>query len=244
MSAFGGDRWAPDAQQRKRRVDDLMLSNSPSNSFKKLSNGKFACLICTHKPILDTPIAISMHSKGYRHIAAESRLKEQELSRQEELNKRIALSNDSATDSNSTTSIEQLKSAKIFGKPLIERTRKAMLETQCLLNQGARLGSSSSSKRNIRVSSPIFPSSDNKLEQPSDNRRLNELPKSSEKMHVEVTASAAKVLTDWNEELHKRREKELKFSAAGWKRDGFGKWYRDENVEFDSDEEDPNDCFS
>ncbi|EYU37709.1 hypothetical protein ABFS82_02G030900 [Erythranthe guttata] len=41
-------------------------------------------------------------------------------------------------------------------------------------------------------------------------------------------------------DYRERNERELKFTEAGWKRDGHGRWFKDENVEFDSDEEDPN----
>lgn len=95
MSVFGGDSWARESQQRKRRLDDLMLpaaatsssSSSPtaSGSFKRLSSGKFACLVCPHRPVLDSSLMLSMHIKGSRHIAAESRLREKELSRQQEI---------------------------------------------------------------------------------------------------------------------------------------------------------------
>ncbi|CAD6245524.1 unnamed protein product [Miscanthus lutarioriparius] len=66
MSVFGGDSWARDAQQRKRRLDDLLLpttaSSSPStpDSFRKLPNSKLACLVCPHRPVLDTPLMLSV----------------------------------------------------------------------------------------------------------------------------------------------------------------------------------------
>ncbi|KAJ6843461.1 sodium channel modifier 1-like [Iris pallida] len=246
MSVFGGDSWAREAQQRKRRVDELVLSTpSSSSSFKKLSNGSYACLICSQSPILSGPLSISLHSKGSRHIAAESRMKERELSRQAELNKRIALSSDSAAVFSTVTSTEQQKDAKLFDKPLIKQTRKAIHEAHSsrLLDQNARPGTSSSSALNtpepshcsLITSSSLF----HKL-QPTDSTRLDKPSKSSEERRMEVTEGAGKIPIEWNEELRKRREKELKFTAAGWKRDGYGKWYKDENVEFDSDEEDPN----
>ncbi|KAA8545911.1 hypothetical protein F0562_020638 [Nyssa sinensis] len=98
MSTFGGDSWAREAQYRKRRVDDLVVDGIDGSSYKKLSTGKFACLICPHNPILDTPLMLSMHIQGSRHRAAEARLKERELVKQNEINKRIALS-DCSTDS-------------------------------------------------------------------------------------------------------------------------------------------------
>jgi hypothetical protein len=66
MSVFRGDIWARDAQQRKRRLDDLMLpasaSSSPSNpdSFKRLPSGKLACLVCPNRPVLDSPLMLSV----------------------------------------------------------------------------------------------------------------------------------------------------------------------------------------
>uniref|UniRef100_A0A251VE71 Sodium channel modifier 1 n=1 Tax=Helianthus annuus TaxID=4232 RepID=A0A251VE71_HELAN len=125
-------------------VDDLLLdaAGDQSSSYRKLSSGKYACLLCPHTPVFDTPVILSMHMKSRRHLAAESRLKQNEEERQNEMNKRIALSLESTSTS----------------------------KTEC-------------------------------------------------------------------------RERELKFIEAGWKRDCHGGWFRDENVEFDSDEEDPNEYY-
>lgn len=59
MSVFGGDSWAREAQCRKRRVDELMVDNIDSSAYKKLSSGKFVCIVCSHRPVLDTPLMLS-----------------------------------------------------------------------------------------------------------------------------------------------------------------------------------------
>ncbi|CAM6116075.1 unnamed protein product [Calypogeia fissa] len=41
------------------------------------------------------------------------------------------------------------------------------------------------------------------------------------------------------QELRRQAQRELKWKEAGWRRDSSGRWSRDENVEFDSDEEVP-----
>nr|DAD37163.1 TPA_asm: hypothetical protein HUJ06_007804 [Nelumbo nucifera] len=75
MSVFGGDSWAREAQHRKRRVDDLLLQgvkhnkfnhdgSDVSSSYKKLSNGKFACLVCPNNPILDSPLMLSVRKRN------------------------------------------------------------------------------------------------------------------------------------------------------------------------------------
>lgn len=61
MSVFGGDSWAREAQQRKRRVEDLALEAlDDASSYKKLLSGKYVCLLCPHSPILDSPLMLSV----------------------------------------------------------------------------------------------------------------------------------------------------------------------------------------
>ncbi|PKA55477.1 hypothetical protein AXF42_Ash006679 [Apostasia shenzhenica] len=254
MSAFGGDSWSREAQHRKRRVDDLLLSSSAAAcSYEKLSNGKFACLVCPHNPVLDSPLILSiwsslvfcgtcmwifvtgllyfatirMHMKGSRHIAAETRLRERELSREEEINKRIALFGDAKGISNSTTPFHRPKGSYVKSKPLTERTRQAIRETQCkeVIYQSTKGRSSSS----VITASSIrhFPSCS-----PPDHISLPIHGTSFSVINHNESATDPKMLLDWNAELVKRREKEMRFIAAGWKRDCHGKWFKDENVSY------------
>jgi sodium channel modifier 1 len=117
-----------------------------------------------------------VHKKGSRHIVAQTKLKEKELWRQQELNKRIALSAESKIPSKNTSSNNQ-------DKPLVEQSRTAILELQ------------------------------------SSKFTLNAKDAASNNSNSSIS-------------IHDRRKKEIKFIAAGWKRDCRGKWYRDENVSF------------
>ena len=71
---------------------------------------------------------MQMHRKGSRHRAAESRLKDRELRRQDVINKRIALSDGSIDSDDSSSSAKQFRLAR---KPLIEQTKKAASEILC-----------------------------------------------------------------------------------------------------------------
>ncbi|XP_028765868.1 sodium channel modifier 1-like [Neltuma alba] len=221
MSVFGGDSWAREAQYRKRRVDDLLVEGINGSAFKKLANGKYACLVCPHNPILDTPLMLSMHNKGSRHLAAASRLKERDLMKQNEINKRIALSASSADTAKSSNCNQKLRSAS-SGKPLIEQTKKAVCE---ILSDKSQQQMENRSKKELSNTGHIASASTESCSSPA---------------RVEDNKPVIQHHLDYWE----RRERELKFTAAGWKRDGHGKWYKDENVEFDSDEEDPNVCLS
>ncbi|KAF8654391.1 hypothetical protein HU200_061573 [Digitaria exilis] len=246
MSAFGGDSWARDAQQRKRRLDDLMLPSSSSSmpdSFRRLPNGKLACLVCPHRPVLDSPLMLSMHNKGARHIAAESRLREKELAKKHEINKRLALSSD-ASHLNSGSLHTSIRPT-MKEKPLIEETRRAILEAQSSrfsdfngekVSHDLKLMTSTSS------SDPHVAPADIPTEKLTGNTGLK-LCNSSKGEFCAGNQIQGKLLSDWQTEARKRQEQELQFTASGWKRDGHGRWYRDENVEFDSDEDDPNICL-
>lgn len=173
---------------------------------------------------------LQMHGKGSRHIAAESRLKERELMKQEELKKRIALSNESTDSEGLSRSTRQFKSSS---KPLIERTRKAAFETlhhQTHEQNDVNYCYDIKSKQHPYFFSP--------KSQPALKERLELSPsvkpesgKSVERNNTSrPSGEAGKMLAEQMMELQKRQEKELKFTAAGWKRDCHGKWFRDENV--------------
>ncbi|XP_022763345.1 sodium channel modifier 1-like [Durio zibethinus] len=218
MSVFGGDSWGREAQYRKRRIDEVVIEGVDDSSYKKLSSGKYACLVCPHNPIFDTPLMLSMHCKGSRHRAAESKMKEKELMRLDEINKRIALSN---TPTSSVNSSATKQNAHLASKPLIQMAQKAASE----------ILSDKTPKHNLRNENHdmVLRQNDIKYVTP-DFCQSQSFPAN------ETSNELLQKQLDFQE----RRERELKFTSAGWKRDGHGKWYKDENVEFDSDEEDPN----
>lgn len=70
-----------------------------------------------------------MHMKARRHLDEVTNLKQREEDRQNEMNKRIALSLDSTSMSkNGSISNTLTKQTNIASKPLIEKTRKATFE--------------------------------------------------------------------------------------------------------------------
>ncbi|CAA0827623.1 Unknown protein [Striga hermonthica] len=211
MSVFGGDSWGREAQCRKRRVDDLLIDGVEASAYKRLTNGKFACLVCPQNPVLDTPIMLSTHVNGSRHKAAESRHRKRELYIQQEANKRSGLP-DCVIISNRPFGTRKMNSQK----PLIERASKAASEVF--------LGQEHNPKSEIGNST--VPSIEN----------CNGCAKG---IQIEGTNKGF-VRKVPKLEYREQVERELKFTAAGWKRDCHGRWFKDENAEFDSDEEDPN----
>ncbi|XVE66878.1 hypothetical protein DITRI_Ditri08aG0115200 [Diplodiscus trichospermus] len=158
-----------------------------------------------------------MHCKGSRHLASESKMKEKELMKRDEINKRIALSNSPTTSINSSTK----QNTHLASKPLIQVAQKAASE---ILGEKTR-------KHNLR-----YGNHDILLRQNDVKNVRYEFCQD----HSFPTSETSVKLLQKPLDFQERRERELKFTSAGWKRDCHGKWYKDENVEFDSDEEDPN----
>lgn len=218
---FGGDSWDGEAHQRKRRVDDLITQTIDSSAFTNLSNGKFTCIVCPHYPTIDTSLMLSAHMKGSRHLAAAAKLQEKEVARTKEMNKRIALSDDCSVISRKGICSREKKTTQ---PPLISKTRRVASEV---------IGDKSleSSAKNERRDMQSYIGSSFSYSPATD----------------EGTSSISVASTGYLEKLQNSRElpeRELKFTAAGWKRDGHGRWFKDENAEFDSDEEDPNEYFA
>ncbi|GER42215.1 sodium channel modifier 1 [Striga asiatica] len=247
MSVFGGDSWGREAQCRKRRVDDLLIDGIEASAYKRLANGKFACLVCPQNPVLDTPIMLSVaysspiddsgcnfrgnvrvssymrilvsilllaktHVNGSRHKAAESRHRERELYIQQEAKKRSQLPD--CVISNRLIGHRKMNSQK----PLIKRARKAASEV--FLGQATQHNPKSEAAHSTVPSIESCSGCAKGIQiESTDKGSVRKVPK-----------------LDYREQV----ERELKFTAAGWKRDCHGRWFKDENAEFDSDEEDPN----
>ncbi|XP_030525151.1 sodium channel modifier 1-like [Rhodamnia argentea] len=220
MSVYGGDSWAREAQHRKRRVGDLAVEGLDASSYKKLSSGKFACLVCPRTPVLDSALVLAMHCKGSCHRVALLRLEERELKKKDEINKRIAFSDCTVNTSTSTSNLNRIKS-----KPLIEQVRKAASEVLAKGNTREDVHNDGCSGKICGI------------------LRGKETSHVSESFSFAAKEAAEEVVVQPQLSIRERRERELNFTSAGWKRDCNGRWFKDENVEFDSDEEDPNICL-
>jgi hypothetical protein len=173
-----------------------------------------------------------MHIKGSRHTAAESRLREKELSRQQEISKRLALSSVASVSNYSSNQHPSVRAGDMKEKPLIEQTRRAILEAQ-----STRFNNFSATKESHDVKrtgnalyrySQVAPSGV-PLEECAENTASVE-SKDSEGGPFAGDEMSRKALSEWQEDIKKRQEQELRFTASGWKRDCHGKWYRDEDV--------------
>ncbi|KAL2653926.1 hypothetical protein R1flu_022054 [Riccia fluitans] len=226
MSTFGGDSWVPEAQYRKRRVDVLLSEEIPDDEARRMSNGRFACLVCPQCPVLDTMPMLHVHRRGMRHLAAAEKQLLKKQRHHDVIQKRIALGKMVGPTASSVferknaslfTATKECK-AKVLGPNFLSENQSPSQAERPMNTSLAAQGSTLE-----RLMTPVMARTSDGTSGPHPRENLV----SSD--HIEQAFK----------EERKRRQQELRSFESGWKRDGNGVWYRDENVEFDSDEEPP-----
>ncbi|KAG7475778.1 hypothetical protein JOB18_037403 [Solea senegalensis] len=239
---------------QKRRVADLLSNFIPDDEAALLKNGRYTCLVCSYRPVFDTVDILTVHRKGKRHLEGlksfygrKSQLKNDITKRQHE---NYVQAEDRTQEASSSSSA-----------PLLALTRKitrhALLKT-VPYNSCHRKTSTKSEKATTSTTSGFCSNACSKMSSEQENACQK-----TEASNRTVPNSSSFNITAENKELHpsqdrnapqllvvpeaepitaeKRRELEhyLKLKSDGWIQDPSGHWIKDENVEFDSDEEEP-----
>lgn len=234
--------------RRKRRIDLLLSERLDEAHSQRLANGKYACLICPSRPVVDTLPMLTMHNQGARHQAAALKLKEKEISKQEEIQKRIALYEPSVTSIDTINVPVHCTSS--FTSPLLAKTRKSSADVLAnSMNASGNISMPKSDQPFICKKKPFFASlyaknvktADQKTDSPVQHLQVRTDENSNATVNLQSNSKAVSgTVNEQQLDFQKQKQKELKFREAGWRRDGQGSWFREENVEFDSDEDDPN----
>ncbi|XP_020509650.1 sodium channel modifier 1 [Labrus bergylta] len=218
---------------KKRRVADLLSHFIPEDEGALLKNGRYTCLVCSYRPVFDTVDMLTVHRKGKRHLEGlksfygkKARLKNEITKRQHE----------------NYVQAEDERQEPSSSAPLLAQTRRlthhALLKT-VPYSSCHRTTSTKSEKGHQSVNTASDP--EGERGEPESSDCLSQRG-SSERSAEETKASVA-AGTQEEQPLTAERRKELehylKLKSDGWLRDRSGQWVKDENVEFDSDDEEP-----
>ncbi|XP_047414709.1 sodium channel modifier 1 isoform X2 [Sciurus carolinensis] len=190
-----------------------------------LRDGRFACAICPHRPVLDTVAMLTAHRAGKKHLSSlqlfygkkqPGKGIEQNPRKQNELRR------------------EETKAEA----PLLTQTR---LITQNALHRTPHYNSSCCWKHRSETSGPSvscspLPAPEVELQSRKINREPEQETGPQAKESAAVSAPAPMSPT-----RRRALDHYLTLRSSGWIPDGRGRWIKDENVEFDSDEEEPPD---
>ncbi|XP_005084342.1 sodium channel modifier 1 isoform X1 [Mesocricetus auratus] len=219
-----GDDWSQLNVLKKRRVGDLLASYIPEDEALMLRDGRFACAICPHRPVLDTLAMLTAHRAGKKHLSS---LKlfygKKQSGKKTEQNPRQQ---------------NELKTESKAEAPLLTQTR---LITQNALHRAPHYNSCC--RRKHRPEAPTPSASSSPLPAPEvglQNAKISREPETKAGSHAKESSA---LLASAPMSPTKRRvlNHYLTLRSSGWIPDGQGRWIKDENVEFDSDEEEPPD---
>lgn len=241
---------------RKRRVADLLASYIPEDEALLMNNGRYACTVCHHRPVFDTIDMLSIHRNGKKHTASLQSLYGKKMELRNEVQKRKHQEYVRAEEAG-----EQLPKGPA---PLLAQTRRiahhALLKSapynSCCSRKrpgdaGKEIGSpelsapppsSLMSHTSQLVSEWPGPQEAAAVQsEPAGRSRGPETKKSVRRKKKKDRKCPGKGEEPPSDEPEKKREMDhyLHLRSAGWIPDGSGKWVKDENVEFDSDEEEP-----
>ncbi|XP_030329901.1 sodium channel modifier 1 isoform X1 [Strigops habroptila] len=243
-----GDDPAQLGVLQKRRVADLLANYIPEEEALLLRSGRYACMVCAHRPVFDTLDVLTVHRAGKKHMSSLQRFYGRKCSLQ-----------------GTAQELEHKEEVRAEGSPapLLARTRriaqsallKAAPYSSCCRRPGLEGSSSRAGVTRMGPSAaPMLPEPARKEEEAVVASTAAVLPG-----HRGGQADSPEVTPAPTQQSRKRKasssalgqpkalsparrqalEQYLRLRSAGWIRDRAGKWVKDENAEFDSDEEEP-----
>ncbi|XP_053485724.1 sodium channel modifier 1 isoform X1 [Ictalurus furcatus] len=227
---------------KKRRVADLLSNYIPEDEATLMKNGRYSCLVCSRRPVFDTVDMLTLHRNGKRHLEGLKWFYGKKAWLQNEIDKRQHQEYVNEEDDQQETG---------SSAPLLTQTRKithhALLRSTPY-NSCHKKASERSEKPTTRLKPDC--SSDHSVDH-------NIIPTATTKISTDTTPAHADASQYQNETQMKKKKRKaaeteplteqrrrelehyLKLKSNGWIQDPSGKWIKDENVEFDSDEEEP-----
>ncbi|KAL7977982.1 hypothetical protein Chor_004969 [Crotalus horridus] len=241
---------------QKRRVAELLASYIPEDEALLLRDGRYSCTICFQRPVFDTLDMLTVHRSGKKHLASLQKFYGKKRSLENEIQKRQQQAYLEAEESG--TQVAQGPA------PLLAQTRRitqnALLKTvpysSCCRPKRNQAGASTSG-----VNAGSGAAETTGMPKPSSSDSVDEERQFEKEASPAVHSSGCRLSTAETRERkfvrqgkgritrkssepndpEKQRALEhyLRLKSSGWIQDGSGKWVKDENVEFDSDEEEP-----
>ncbi|KAM9309657.1 sodium channel modifier 1 [Pholidichthys leucotaenia] len=232
---------------KKRRVADLLSNFIAEDEAALLKNGRYTCLVCSYRPVFDTVDMLTVHRQGKRHLEGLKAF----------YGKKARLKNEIAKKHHENyIQEEDGREEPSSSAPLLAQTRKlthhALLKT-VPYSSCHRKTSTKPERGTARPSSDPSGHSFNKMPSACQKSGVsNSISQSSasscttenrEMQPSERTTASQATVTPESEPITAERRRELehylKLKSDGWVQDRNGLWVKDENVEFDSDEEEP-----
>ncbi|XP_077175866.1 sodium channel modifier 1 [Paroedura picta] len=250
---------------QKRRVADLLAHYIPEDEALLLRDGRYACTVCGHRPVFDTLDMLTVHRSGKKHLAGLQKFYGKKRSLEDEVQKRqhrAYLRVEETGGQAAPGPAPLLLQTKRIAQNALLKT--APYNSCCRRNRptgndpGQGCSRTGPDLRATEGAEPCKPSPTTQMDRAGptgvDATPSMHLPGSAHSatgLRKEAPPRGKKTLKgkaspapdsqpeDLTPEKRQALEHYLRLKSSGWIQDGSGKWVKDENVEFDSDEEEP-----
>ncbi|XP_037739193.1 sodium channel modifier 1 isoform X1 [Chelonia mydas] len=252
---------------QKRRVADLLANYIPEDEALLLRNGRYACTVCFHRPVFDTLDMLTVHRAGKKHVASLQTFYGKKRSHENEVQKRrqqeFLRAEEAGTQDLACPAPLLAQTRKIAQNALL---KASPYNSCCRRNRSDGSSSSISSSGREPAAPAAFGSAVGKqpAEPGSSVARGEEGCAAADAPHSMRLPGHASLRADLQKEPAARIKRSSKgksslspqpeaispekrqalehyllLRSSGWIQDTSGKWVKDENVEFDSDEDEP-----
>ncbi|KAM6294230.1 sodium channel modifier 1-like [Aegotheles albertisi] len=223
---------------QKRRVADLLANYIPEEEALLLRSGRYACTVCAHRPVFDTLDVLAVHRAGKKHTGNLQRFYSRKHPRDAALKPQQEEEEEEADAQGSPA-------------PLLARTRsiarsallRAAPYSSCCRRNGAggtRTGTSTTPTPSQKDGGAVEAVSATPTALlPGHRGGAAEAPRAAPARTPRSRDGKSPVAGAVSPERRRALERYLQLRSSGWIQDPSGKWVKDENVEFDSDEEEP-----
>ncbi|XP_042743887.1 sodium channel modifier 1 [Lagopus leucura] len=241
-----GDDAGQLAVLQRRRVAELLANYIPEDEALLLRSGRYACTVCPHRPVFDTLEVLAVHRAGRKHVGNLRRCYGGSRTREAAVRERQCREAALGTEGSPA--------------PLLLRTRRiaqsALLKAAPYSSCCRRMGADGSGVRagRTRMGPRAAPAAVKERRDAVEATAAVLLPGccgGRGEAAVDFTdtqqgglrgaqpspppSQPSAVSPARRQEL----QRYLQLRSAGWIQDPSGKWVKDENAEFDSDEEEP-----
>ncbi|KAI5930588.1 sodium channel modifier 1 isoform X1 [Manis javanica] len=239
-----GDDWSQLNVLKKRRVGDLLANYIPEEEVLMLRDGRFACAVCPHRPVLDTVAMLTAHRAGKKHLSS-LQLFYGKKQPGEGMEQNPRQQNELREETKTELGSLSLRLPSPHQAPLLVRTR---LTTQSALHRAPdydsccrrrkckSVGPESHRQEAPRPSVSCSPLPPPVVELQSGQVSREPGPGAGPQAKESATVSPSAPMSPTRRQA---LDHYLTLRTSGWIPDGQGRWVKDQNVEFDSDEEEP-----
>ncbi|XP_066577480.1 sodium channel modifier 1 [Amia ocellicauda] len=241
---------------KKRRVADLLSNFIPEDEAALLKNGRYTCLVCSYRPVFDTVDMLTVHRSGKRHLEGMKWYYSKKRDLKNDIEKR--------RHRDYVRAEEEGREEVAGPAPLLAQTRKithhALLKStpynSCHRKSRSREDTDTNGLPTDGKGAPGNPNPPAWAERTASvgASAVTSLPGHNSTAALECTRAQFPARkqekkksqpTEPSEpepgaaQRHREMEHYLKLKSSGWIQDRAGNWVKDEDVEFDSDEDQP-----